>query len=226
MSLEKLLRKNMWKTWKWDDLLAAILILMTVLSLFAVALLVRMDPAFKRIRAREECRILAQALELLAKTPPIESDKRKVWSESIALLYTWEGTSTANNADKWPYLSPSIRPWRHYGMNAGYPPTRSQEVKEFLKEFRADNLREQDLLLKARSVGFDPWEKTYVINIGNMSEKENTEPGSRPLTWVLSAGPNGMLETPDFVFSDEERLSGAGLVPGGDDIGCVIAADS
>lgn len=58
--------------------------------------------------------------------------------------------------------------------------------------------------------GFDPWGHTYIVSVGAM------EPNGRPIAprargWILSAGPNGVLETaPD-----------ASIVVG-DDIGMVL----
>jgi len=58
--------------------------------------------------------------------------------------------------------------------------------------------------------GFDPWGHAYIVSVGAM------EPNGMPIAphargWILSAGPNGVLETaPDAP------------VPGGDDIGMIL----
>jgi hypothetical protein len=84
---------------------------------------------------------------------------------------------------------------------------------------------DEDLLLKAGFIDFDPWGKPYIINIGNLRERMAEESGSVLLTWVISAGPNGLSETPDCAALGSEggeipRISSATR---GDDIGCVAA---
>lgn len=63
----------------------------------------------------------------------------------------------------------------------------------------------------------DPWGNRYVINIGliDVSPGVQTTTGLKSAVWVLSAGPNGVLETP---FS--RPVTSAVLV--GDDIGIRI----
>lgn len=54
----------------------------------------------------------------------------------------------------------------------------------------------------------DPWGNSYLLNI------KNAHPADNParVVWVLSAGPNGKIET------DPAALADAGPAPGGDDI--------
>jgi type II secretory pathway pseudopilin PulG len=54
----------------------------------------------------------------------------------------------------------------------------------------------------------DPWGRRYLVNIKNAHPAEN--PGR--VVWVLSAGPNGKIET------DPTALADANPAPGGDDI--------
>jgi hypothetical protein len=103
-----------------------------------------------------------------------------------------------------------------------------QNVERFLKNLHSDDQSEQDLLSRASSIGLDPWGKRYLINIGNMRNKDAIESGSVLVTWAISAGPNGRIETPDYVPShlvpkDPPQLA---LPARGDDIGCVIMAHS
>jgi hypothetical protein len=104
-------------------------------------------------------------------------------------------------------------------------PDMFQNVKDFLKNFHSDDPREQDLLSRASSIGLDPWGKRYLINIGNMRNQEPIESGFMLLTWAMSGGPNGMIETPDYVSSDlgPKDLAQIAVSPRGDDIGCVIS---
>ncbi len=55
----------------------------------------------------------------------------------------------------------------------------------------------------------DPWGNRYLINIKN-GNPNDAAPGK--VIWVLSAGPNGKIET------DPSALTDSGPVPGGDDI--------
>lgn len=63
----------------------------------------------------------------------------------------------------------------------------------------------------------DPWGNRYLVNIGliDVSPGVQTATGTKSAVWVLSAGPNGVVETP---FS--RPVTSASLV--GDDIGIRI----
>jgi hypothetical protein len=70
----------------------------------------------------------------------------------------------------------------------------------------------------------DPWERAYVVNIknGEVFTGDPAFPESlKKVIWVLSAGPNGVVETP----ADSLSTSGD-LVPGGDDALSRRAAES
>ena len=54
----------------------------------------------------------------------------------------------------------------------------------------------------------DPWGNRYLVNIKNADPND----ASPKVVWVLSAGPNGKIET------DPTPLADSGPVPGGDDI--------
>lgn len=61
-----------------------------------------------------------------------------------------------------------------------------------------------------QSLGPDPWGHSYLLAVGAL--RAGGLSGARPLAWILSAGPNGLLETaPDAVLL------------GGDDIGVIFA---
>jgi hypothetical protein len=58
-----------------------------------------------------------------------------------------------------------------------------------------------------RTLGEDPWGNQYVVNVGKL------QPGQNRQAWVISAGPNGTIDTPfDATTTDAAAL-------GGDDIG-------
>ena len=59
----------------------------------------------------------------------------------------------------------------------------------------------------------DPWGNRYAINIGNT--RNNTDPTLSYALWVLSAGPNGTLETE---YNPSTPPIGTVLATGGDDI--------
>ena len=62
----------------------------------------------------------------------------------------------------------------------------------------------------------DPWGNRYLVNIGVLQASEADEVSTEPRAlWVLSAGPNGLVETP-------YAASAASAVVGGDDIGARI----
>ncbi len=63
----------------------------------------------------------------------------------------------------------------------------------------------------AVSPGADPWNHRYVVNIGSIPSADAAA-GSKYAVWVLSAGPNGKIET-----AYQQAISSAVL--GGDDIG-------
>ncbi|MBF0100628.1 MAG: prepilin-type N-terminal cleavage/methylation domain-containing protein [Desulfobacterales bacterium] len=73
-------------------------------------------------------------------------------------------------------------------------------------------------------INLDPWGKSYIINIYNMyMNYENKIVDDPDLiytvyhVWVLSAGPNGLIETTDISKSNESPPK-----PGGDDIGVLL----
>lgn len=205
--------------------MALFLVLASFASILVVIPLVRMDPTFKSLRAREDCRMLAQVMKLLPRLRLQERGKAEIWTTRTTLLYTWKETSdVADSIDRWPHFSETIRPWRYYRGITNDLPAGFQKVKKFLKNFHSDNKNEQDLLLRAASIGFDPWGKAYLINAGNMAEKEAIEPGFILLTWAISAGKNGAIETVDYVSLDLCRKDSSQIssAPRGDDIGCMI----
>lgn len=217
----------MGKKWKWDDLLAAFLVLATFASILLVIPLVRIDPSFKTMKAREDCQTLARAIMLLPRLRLQGTGKGESWATTTTLLYTWKGASDlAGNIDRWPRVSQTIGAWRYYSGAANHLGAGFQNVSEFLRDFQSDHKSEQDLLLRTSFTGFDPWGRPYLINIGNMRKKEQIESGFVLLTWAISAGKNGIIETPDYVPSDLYGKDTSQVRPAlrGDDIGCVIAA--
>jgi hypothetical protein len=62
-------------------------------------------------------------------------------------------------------------------------------------------------------IGADPWGNRYLVNVGALSGDEPAGSGLRPMfvVWVLSAGANGIIETP---FDQP----GATATVGGDDV--------
>jgi prepilin-type N-terminal cleavage/methylation domain-containing protein len=63
------------------------------------------------------------------------------------------------------------------------------------------------------TLGSDPWGNRYIVNIGQIEMAAGNGPGATKFAvWVLSAGPNGIIETlPNQPFTS--------AVLGGDDIG-------
>lgn len=218
---------NMGRRCSWDDLLAIFLVFLVFTSTAAIIPIVQMDPAFKRMRAREDCKTLAFAVKLLATLRAREAYRDKNGSEGDTwLLYTWNRrTSVTDNMGRWPNLSKTIRPWRCYKGNPNSLPKGFQSITEFLEDWHPDRVTDQNVLLKARRIGFDPWGRPYLINIGNMKEDVKPDPGFAFVTWVISAGPNGMIESSDRLPLELERkkISPMTYVPkDGDDIGYVV----
>ncbi len=64
--------------------------------------------------------------------------------------------------------------------------------------------------------GTDPWNHRYVVNIGLIPGDDSPDADQTKFAvWVLSAGPNGVIDTPY-----KQPLASAGL--GGDDIGARV----
>ena len=62
------------------------------------------------------------------------------------------------------------------------------------------------VLARTTSLSADPWGNSYLVKVGV---------AGRPATiWILSAGPNGIIDTP--------FLTAAGAAPAGDDVGVAI----
>jgi hypothetical protein len=61
-------------------------------------------------------------------------------------------------------------------------------------------------------VSQDPWGNKYLVNIKNADPNPDPADASPKVVWVLSAGPNGKIET------NPNALADSGPVPGGDDI--------
>jgi len=214
-------------TWKWNDLLAFLLVVVTFGSVVAVIPLVHDDPALKRARATDDCRVLARAISILPELHKRESVREEGWTDSGSLLYTWNPkVDQSDSLERWPRLSEKIRTWRHYSGPPGTHSAPFQDVKALLDGYVSDSLIEEESLMKAKRVGFDPWGRPYLINIGNMKNTRGSEPGALWITWALSAGPNGIIETPDYHRPSD--ASEPDTVPDtevtkGDDIGCMVA---
>ena len=68
----------------------------------------------------------------------------------------------------------------------------------------------------SQSLRSDPWGNRYLVNIGVLQTSEADEASTEPRAlWVLSAGPNGLVETP-------YTASALSAVLSGDDIGARI----
>ena len=216
------------KKWSWDDLLAIFLVFLVFASIVAIISIVRMDPAFKRMKAREDCETLACTIKLLAILRGRETYRDKIRSEGdTLLLYTWNRrTSVADNMGRWPHISETIRPWQCYKGNPISLPVSFQSVRGFLQDWDSDKMADQNLLLKAGRIGFDPWGRPYMINIGNIRGSVKPGPGFVFVVWAISAGPNGMIESSDRLPLGLEgrEISPMTYVPKGDDIGCVVGA--
>ncbi len=67
-------------------------------------------------------------------------------------------------------------------------------------------------------IGADPWSNRYVVNVGMIEAPQGVQRRTgeaKSAVWVLSAGPNGVIETP---FNQSVLVAGLG----GDDIGIRI----
>ena len=209
-------------TSNWNDLLAFLLVLLTFGSVIAVIPLVQDDPALKRARARKDCEILGRTISILGRLKRTKISRQEKGSEGKTLLYSWdENTDEGESVNRWPRMSEKITPWRYYPGSPKILPAGFQNVKAFLKGYVPDSLIEEERLMKAKRVGFDPWGRPYLINIGNMRNTKAPEPGNTLMTWALSAGPNGIIETPDCRPSDasEPEMTRDRDVTRGDDIG-------
>jgi hypothetical protein len=212
--------------WKWNDLLAFLLVLLTFVSIVVVIPLVQDDPGLKRVRATKECQALARAIRTLPELDQRESARRERGSGSVAFLYTWDAkVDQPDSLDRWPHVSEKIRPWRDYKGPSGVPSTALWNVRKWLEGYMPDSLIEKERLMKAKRVGFDPWGRPYLINIGNMRKTGDTKPGVAWITWALSAGANGVIETLDYerVDPSEPEVTRDREVTQGDDIGCIVA---
>lgn len=214
-------------TWKWNDLLAFVLVLLTCGTIVAVIPLVQDDPALKRARATKDCQTLARAIRILPKLGKGESVRPEREIGSGVLLFTWDPKVDASDSGgRWPRLSEKIRPWRDYDGSPGTMSTTSWNVRTFLEGYVPHSLIEKERLMKAKRVGFDPWGRPYLINIGNMKNTGGSEPGALWITWALSAGPNGIIETPDYHRPSDASESDTAPdmeVTKGDDIGGIVA---
>ncbi len=66
-------------------------------------------------------------------------------------------------------------------------------------------------------VGSDPWGNRYTVNVRGFDDRSmpSAPAGTGAAIWVLSAGPNGIIETPFTQRADRARL-------GGDDVGARV----
>ena len=71
-------------------------------------------------------------------------------------------------------------------------------------------------------IGLDPWQNSYLVSIGGFScDMGDVGTGDTNLVWVLSAGPNGAIETPLKIYTGKGGTATQSLTPprcGGDDI--------
>jgi len=142
-------------------------------------------------------------------------------SDGLTFLAVGEGDGDLSRS--YPAERPGLRP--RWNLRANDEPSRGARNNAFNHLIRNDP--NADGVIDARdyprtrpgwqgpylvSLGPDPWGRAYIATVGAIG------PGRRPLSpgaggWVLSAGPNGVLETaPDA------------SVLGGDDIGVIFDA--
>lgn len=82
------------------------------------------------------------------------------------------------------------------------PAASTDEAQRWLTGVRAS-----PVLVLGQDAPTDPWGRCYLVNAANIARADGA-------VWVLSAGPNGMIDTP-FVTSVEQPLAG-------DDIGALV----
>ena len=66
-----------------------------------------------------------------------------------------------------------------------------------------------------QSVSADPWGHRFIVNVGRLNDEHGADGLSSKVVVVLSAGPNGTVETKGDVTANSFSI-------GGDDIGCVV----
>jgi prepilin-type N-terminal cleavage/methylation domain-containing protein len=162
----------------------------------------------KRARAQNDCLVIGAAISSFYKDVARWPNMNAAGAVGVTLLVSegnrpamgpgvgaWNGLPTAANCDM---LS------NH--MSSNTPKSQSTNVYPTTGEFHWSGPYQT-------SFPSDPWGNRYAVNIGNMVN--NTNPALSYAVWVLSAGPNGTVDT---VFNPGVPALGTTLIAGGDDI--------
>ncbi len=211
--------------------------LVVVLALIAIVASVMVPLGFGALREGHQARADADLQQLATALTRFHADLRRLPScpgpscgaiiaagsaANNGLRFLAVGEGRGNLAGQYPEDSPALGTgWNLAGHADPGRPARNNAFNHLVRnDPNADGVVDaQDYPRAGRAwngpylatLGLDPWGHAYVISVGAV------ELGGRPISpgaqaWVLSAGPNGILETtPDAV------------VLGGDDRGFIFA---
>ncbi len=182
------------------EVVVVIAVIAILAAILAPSIIKHVDDA-KISRAKAETKVIASAITSFYKDLgqwPVGTDP----ANPVQVLYTYEGndpTPRSGSAQytRWINLTPRAVLRDHLIRNRDssgyiYPRTGTYAWKGPY----------------ATSFSADPWGNRYLINIGRINV-------TGAVVWVLSAGPNGLIETP---FNQADTGT-APATTGGDDIG-------
>jgi hypothetical protein len=162
----------------------------------------------KRARAKNDCLVIGSAIGNFYKDTGRMPTMNASGAQNLLLLVS-EGNIPAHAA----------------GVTNWYTATTNARVDLLSNHLSADTPKSQTTNIYPTTGDFawrgsyltefpaDPWGNRYAVNIGNTYN--NTNAALSYAVWVLSAGPNGTLETE---FNPNVPAVGTTLVTGGDDI--------
>jgi prepilin-type N-terminal cleavage/methylation domain-containing protein len=202
-----LINKNNQKGFTLIEVIVAIAVVAILAGVITPSIIKHLDDS-KRARAQNDCLVIGSAIGSFYKDVARMPNMNAAGAAGVTLLVstgntptlaagvaTWNTATTAATCDLLSNHLTADSP-KSQSTNL-YPTTATAPGSEFVWRGPYQT-----------SFPADPWGNRYAVNIGNAT-------GAFPAVWVLSAGPDGIIQTP---FNPAAPAVGTTLTVSGDDI--------
>jgi prepilin-type N-terminal cleavage/methylation domain-containing protein len=186
------------------EVIVAIAVVAILAGIITPSVVKHLDDA-KRARAGNDCQVIGAAVANFYKDVGRWPDLQSGGATGITLLVGEGTTPTNQGAAAAAWVTTGINGTQGdllaYHLVVNRPGNQAINIYPITGEVRWRGPYMQNC-------PSDPWGRRYAINIGNMANNN--------AVWVISAGPNGIMET---AFNQAIPVTGVSLVLTGDDIG-------
>jgi prepilin-type N-terminal cleavage/methylation domain-containing protein len=193
------------------EVIVAIAVVAILAGIITPSVIKHIDDS-KRARAQNDCLVIGSAIASFYKDVARMPNMNAAGNAGIVLLVSDGNTPTlATGATIWNRaLTNNTCDLLANHMSSNAP--KAQTAKQYPTVTSAPGSEFQWRGPYQPSFPPDPWGNRYAVNIGNMT---STNPALSNALWVLSAGPDGIVQT---AFNPNTPALGTTLATAGDDI--------